>query len=67
MDFERLRQDVREEIRAKLKMRIPMEPVTDHEGVVGFISYVGYEVPVEPSEEEAVSPEKPAGGATGSR
>ena len=67
MDFERLRQDVREEIRTKVKLRIPMEPVTDHEGVVGFISYEGYEVPVEPSEEGVAEAGEPAGGATSDR
>lgn len=59
LDLEMLRQEVRAEIRAKVRMRIPMEPVTDHEGVVGFISYAGHEVEVEPHEEgPAPAPEE---------
>jgi len=49
-DLETLRREVRAEIKTKLKLRVPMEPLTDHEGVVGFISYEGYEVEVEPSD-----------------
>jgi len=56
-ELESLRQEVLAEIRAKVKLRLPMEPLIDHEGVVGFISYAGYEVPVEPSDEGAVAPE----------
>jgi proteasome lid subunit RPN8/RPN11 len=51
LDLKTLRLEIREEIRTKVKRRLPMEPLTDHEGVVGFISYEGYEVEVEPSEE----------------
>ncbi|MBI2903284.1 MAG: hypothetical protein HYY12_06830 [Candidatus Methylomirabilis oxyfera] len=50
-DLETLRREVWAEIRTKLKLRVPMEPLTDHEGVVGFISYEGYEVEVEPSDD----------------
>jgi len=49
-DLETLRREVWAEIKTKLKMRVPMEPLTDHEGVVGFISYEGYEIEVEPSD-----------------
>jgi hypothetical protein len=49
-DPEALRRQVREEIRMMLKQRVPMEPLIDHEGVVGFISDEGYEVEVEPSD-----------------
>ncbi len=63
VDLDRLCEEIQEEIKTKVKMRIPMEPVTDHEGVVGFISYEGYEVPVEPSEEGVAEAGEPAGGA----
>lgn len=53
LGLETLREEIRAEIKAKVRMRIPMEPLTDHEGVVGFISYEGYEVAVEPSEEDS--------------
>ncbi len=67
LDHESLRREVLAEIRAKVKLRLPMEPLIDHEGVVGFISYAGYEVSVEPNDEGAVVTEEPAGGTTGSR
>ena len=67
LDHESLRREVLAEIRAKVKLRLPMEPLIDHEGVVGFISYAGYEVPVEPIDEGTVVPEEPAGGTTGGR
>ena len=51
LDLETLRHEVQTEIRTKVKMLLPMEPLTDHEGVVGFISYEGYEVEVEPCDE----------------
>lgn len=67
MDFERLRQDAREEIRTKVKMRIPMEPVTDHEGMLGLISYEGYEIEIDPDEGFVSPPEDKPGGTAGSR
>ncbi len=63
-DLDTLRQEVRAEIKTKVRLRLPMEPLTDHEGVVGFISYEGYEVPVEPSEEEIAEAGEPTGGAS---
>ena len=51
LELESLHQEVLAEIRTNVKLRLPMEPLIDHEGVVGFISYEGYEVPVEPNEE----------------
>ncbi len=50
LDLEALRREVWAEIRTKVRMRIPMEPLIDHEGVVGFISEEGYDVEVEPGE-----------------
>ncbi len=50
LDLEALRREVHEEIKRKVKRHIPMEPLIDHEGVVGIISEEGYEVEVEPSE-----------------
>jgi hypothetical protein len=50
VDLEAIRCQVRAEIRTMLKKRVPMEPLIDHEGVVGFISEEGYEVEVEPSD-----------------
>lgn len=50
LDLETLRQEALEEIRTNVRKRIPIEPVTDHEGMVGFISYEGYEIEVEPSD-----------------
>ncbi len=67
LELDSLRREVLSEIRAKLRMRLPMERLTDHEGVVGFISYEGYEVPIEPDEEEIAETGEPAGGATGDR
>ena len=53
VNLEMLRQEVWEEIRTKVRRRIPMEPLLDHEGVVGLISDEGYEVQVEPSDGSA--------------
>jgi hypothetical protein len=53
LDLDSLRQEVLSEIRTKVKLRLPMEPLTDHEGVVGFISDEGYEVAIEPSEDRS--------------
>ena len=53
MDLEMLRREVWEEISTKVKRRISMEPLLDHEGVVGLISDEGYEVEVEPSDGSA--------------
>ncbi|MGH7409863.1 MAG: hypothetical protein ACREJ6_02205 [Candidatus Methylomirabilis sp.] len=50
LDLETLRREVGEEIKMKVKRRIPMEPLIDHEAVVGLISEEGYEVEVEPSD-----------------
>jgi hypothetical protein len=49
-DLEAIRRQVRSEIKTMLKQRVPMEPLIDHEGVVGFISEEGYDVEVEPSD-----------------
>lgn len=52
-DMETLYQEVWDEIKAKVKMRFPIEPVLDHEGVVGFITNEEYEVEVEPRDGSA--------------
>jgi proteasome lid subunit RPN8/RPN11 len=49
-DLATLHRQVREEIRNKLKKHIPMEPLIDHEGVVGLLTDEGYEVEVEPGD-----------------
>jgi hypothetical protein len=67
LELESIRQEVLAEIKTKVRLRLPMEPLIDHEGVVGFISYAGYEVPVEPSEEGVPEAGEPAGGATSDR
>jgi len=54
-DLETLGREVREEIRTKVKLRVPMEPLMDHEGVVGLISDEGYEVEIEPRDGTAPS------------
>ena len=51
LDLESLRQEVMTEIKAKVRMRLPMPPLIGHEGVVGLISDPGYEVAIEPGEE----------------
>lgn len=53
VDLEMLSREVREDISTKVKRRIPMEPLIDHEGVVGLISDEGYDVEVEPSDSSA--------------
>jgi len=55
LDLETLRREVWAEIRTKVRMRIPVEPPTDHEGVVGLIANEEYEVEVEPSERESAA------------
>lgn len=67
LDLKTLRLEIREEIRTKVKRRLPMEPLTDHEGVVGFISYEGYEVEVEPSDGLTSAPEDQPEVTTGGR
>ncbi len=62
LELESLRQEVLAEIRTKVRLRLPMEPLVDHEGVVSLISYAGYEVPVEPSEEGVAEVGEPGGG-----
>ncbi|MGH7369279.1 MAG: hypothetical protein ACREIN_00150 [Candidatus Methylomirabilaceae bacterium] len=53
LDLETLRREVWAEIRAKVRVRIPVEPPTDHEGVVGLIANEEYEVQVEPTEQDS--------------
>jgi len=53
LDLETLRREVWAEIKAKVRVRIPVEPPTDHEGVVGLITNEEYEVEVEPGESVA--------------
>jgi proteasome lid subunit RPN8/RPN11 len=52
LDLEALRREVQAEIRTKVRMRIPVEPPTDHEGVVGLITNEEYDVEVVPSDKD---------------
>jgi hypothetical protein len=59
LDLDALRREVWAEIRAKVRMRIPVEPPTDHEGVVGIITNEEFEAQVEPSGEELATGDPP--------
>ncbi len=67
LELEALYREVIAEIKTKVRLRLPMEPLIDHEGVVGFISYAGYEIPVEPDERAAGVPKEPSRELTGDR
>jgi hypothetical protein len=64
LDLESIRQEILAEIKTKVRLRLPMEPLIDHEGVVGFVSYAGYEIPIEPDDKAPAVPEEPPGART---
>ena len=66
-DMATLYQEVWDEIKAKVKMRLPIEPVLDHEGVVSFITNEEYEIEVEPSDHSVSAPQDEPEATTGAR